>query len=78
MVPGGERAVTVEGYAESEQEIQAVMLTQDFMRLRERLYFATEKGGRRERYADVLDEIRHRYGPRIAEGLDDWYDGGLG
>lgn len=62
------------GYPETEAEIKAVLVTPDFMRLRERLYFATAKGGRRERFAAVLDEIRQRYGPRIAEGLADWYE----
>lgn len=64
--------MTPEGHPETEQEIQAVLKSAEWDRLRAQYDYAWHKGSVAWREA-VLAEIRAQFGEDLAAGLAEWY-----
>lgn len=58
-------------YPETAEEIQAAARTFDWQ-ITARLYQLYREQGKRAAAAALLERVRKRYGPRMAEGLVEW------
>lgn len=64
--------MTKEGYAETKEEIAAVLKTEEWQRASS-AYGRHKKAGHEYLAAQALKTIRERWGDRLADGLEEWW-----